>query len=66
MYIEKRTRYNKNINGAVISNGKVHSEVIRIIKRHLENKNYNIGEEKWKIYLYNIQNVLHVKKQKNG
>ena len=33
-----KQRYDKNINGAVISNGKVHNEVIEIIKRYLEIK----------------------------
>lgn len=45
-------RYDKNINGAVISNGKVHSEVIETIKRHLENKNYN---QKGDIYVRKIK-----------
>ncbi len=31
-------RYDKNINGAVISNGKVHSEVVAVIKQLLKNK----------------------------
>ena len=31
-------RYDENINGAVISNGKVHDEVIETIKSYLENK----------------------------
>ena len=31
-------RYDKNINGAVISNGKIHDEVIEIIKRYLDDK----------------------------
>ena len=31
-------RYDENINGAVISNGNVHSEVIEIIKKYLYNK----------------------------
>lgn len=34
-------RYDRSINGAVISNGKVHDEVVDTIKKHLENKNYN-------------------------
>lgn len=33
-------RYNESINGAVISNGKVHNEVIEINKKHLKKK-YN-------------------------
>lgn len=28
-------RYDKSINGAIISNGKVHEEVIKIIKQYL-------------------------------
>lgn len=31
-------RYDENINGAVISNGKVHSEIIETIKKYLYNK----------------------------
>ena len=31
-------RYDENINGAVISNGKVHNEVVEIIKKYLEDK----------------------------
>lgn len=30
-------RYDKSINGAIISNGKVHDEVVKIINRHLKN-----------------------------
>ena len=35
--------YNKGINGAIISNGLVHDEVIGVVKKYLKNKN---SEEK--------------------
>ena len=31
-------RYDEKINGAIISNGKVHSEVVSVIKQFLKNK----------------------------
>ena len=31
-------RYDESINGAVISNGKVHDEIIETIKKYLNNK----------------------------
>lgn len=33
-------RYDESINGAVISNGKVHNEVIETVKKYLKNKRY--------------------------
>lgn len=34
-------RYDESINGAVVSNEKVHSEVVEIVKKYLENKKVN-------------------------
>ena len=36
-------RYDEDINGAVISNGKVHNEVIETIKKYLVDKKYING-----------------------
>ena len=35
-------RYDKSINGAVISNGKIHKEVIDLMKKYLEDKKLNL------------------------
>ena len=34
-------RYDKSINGAIISNGKVHNEVVKTINKYVTNKNLN-------------------------
>lgn len=35
-------RYDKSINGAIISNGKIHKEAIDLMKKYLEDKKFNL------------------------